>query len=373
MARDSKTTDGATDSAKRAGKQAAKKTVGKIAKKVVSWLKKVLWEKPIEYIKLKGKKYLKLVGEKGKQKAQLVKEGDVPSKYQRETSEKLRQRLSGGSNRPRGDDARPRGRTPEKSAGSSRGSGRKRGGKPRPEPHPDPGRSPRNSSTGPRSKNSQSKPERSQKGSRPHRDDSVDPETIVDEEMEGDELPDEVKKQLEQAPPEVVAELAADNQRIRSYVLENPGLVDASSRKEAAQRIELMGGATADSLTEFNPGHGSDIEGLLDEMGPKWSARLGYNEMGEALPDALNEASGSDSGEASGDGDGGDSSVRAGGDICGTASGTVDTDAGSTSFSPTGSNSTSGSSSSGASNGIGNAGGAGNGISSGNGSGGTGR
>ena len=82
---------GSTDSAKRTGKQAAKKTVGKIAKKLVSWLKKVLWEKPIEYIKLKGKKYLKVAGEKGKQKAELIKESDVPSKYRNKLSSKLNQ------------------------------------------------------------------------------------------------------------------------------------------------------------------------------------------------------------------------------------------------------------------------------------------
>jgi hypothetical protein len=172
------------------------------------------------------------------------------------------------------------------------------------------------------------------------------------------------KKELEEAPPEVVAELAAKDQRIRSYVLENPGLVDASSRKEAAQRIELMGGATADSLTDFNPGHGSGVEELLNDIGPKWSARLGYNEMGESLPDALSEASESD-GENSGDGEG-YTSARSGGDLAGTARGTVNTDSGSTSFTSTGTGSGStGSSSGGASNGIGNAGGAGNGPSSG--------
>jgi hypothetical protein len=79
---------------------------------------------------------------------------------------------------------------------------------------------------------------------------------------DGDEIPPEVKKELEEALPEMVAELTAKDQRIRAYVLDNPGLVDASSREEAAQRIELMGGATADSLTEFNERHGSCLGDL---------------------------------------------------------------------------------------------------------------
>ena len=96
---------GSTDSAKRTGKQAAKKTVGKIAKKLVSWLKKVLWEKPIEYIKLKGKKYLKVAGEKGKQKAKLVRESDVRSKYRTKLSSKLSQWAQS-----KGDQTQPAGR-----------------------------------------------------------------------------------------------------------------------------------------------------------------------------------------------------------------------------------------------------------------------
>jgi hypothetical protein len=347
------------DSAKRAGKQAAKKTVGKIAKKLVSWLKKVLWEKPIEYIKLKGKKYLKVAGEKGKQKAKLIKESDVPSKYRNKLSSKLNQwtQSKNGQTQP-GGHGRTRSHGPQNSS-SSTGSKRtwKCGTTELPSSDRGPTHRPGQSS------GASSQPDRRQR-KRPEGPKPGQPMNGSSEE-DDDGIPPQVKKELEQAPPEVVAELAAKDQRIRSYVLENPGLVDASSRKEAAQRIELMGGATADSLTEFNPGHGSDVEELLDDLGPEWSARLGYNEVGESLPDALNEASGSD-GDSGGDNEG-YTSARSGGDLAGTATGTVDTDTGSTSFSSTGtgSGSNSGSSSGGASNGIGNAGGAGNGPSSG--------
>ena len=339
------------------GGEAAKKTVGKIAKKLVSWLKKVLWEKPIEYIKLKGKKYLKVAGEKGKQKAKLVRESDVPSKYRTKLSSKLSQWAQS-----KGDQTQPAGRGRTRSHGSesssSTGSNRtwKCGTNALPGSDRGPTRRP-----GPSSDTS-SQPDRRQRRC----PEGPKPGQPMDGSSEEDDagIPPEVKKELEQAPPEVVAELAAKDQRIRSYVLENPGLVDASSRKEAAQRIELMGGATADSLTDFNPGHGSGVEELLNDIGPKWSARLGYNEMGESLPDALNEASGSD-GDSAGDGEG-YTSARSGGDLAGTARGTVNTDSGSTSFTSTGTGSGStGSSSGGASNGIGNAGGAGNGPSSG--------
>lgn len=364
-----------TDSAKRAGKQAAKKTVGKIAEKLVSWLKKVLWEKPIEYIKLKGKKYLKIAGEKGKQKAELVGESDVPSKYQRKVSGKLERMMGGSGERSQmGGSSRPRGRTSTKGAGASKGSQGERDGRPFLDVYPDPRKPSQNRGSTSDSGNSQQKPRkpgRAQKNSRPHRDDSVSPETVVDEEMDDEELPDDVKKQLKDAPPEVVAELAANDQRIRSYVLENPKLVGASSREEAAQRIELMSGATADNLTQFDTKRGGDVEELLGDLGPKWSARLGYNEMGESLPNALNEASGSSS-DGGGDGDSGYSSAMNGGELAGTASGTVDTGSGSMSISSTGSSTSSSSGSGGASNGIGNAGGAGNGLGSGNGNGGAG-
>lgn len=357
-----------TDSAKRAGKQAAKKTVGKIAEKLVSWLKKVLWEKPIEYIKLKGKKYLKIAGEKGKQKAELVGESDVPSKYQRKVSDKLEQMMDGSGERSRmGGSSRPRGRTSTEGAGASRGSQGDRDGRPFLDVYPDPRKSSQKSRSTSDSGNSQRKPRkpgRAQKNSGPYRDDSVSPETVVDEKMGGDELPDDVKKQLKDAPPEVVAELAAQDQRIRSYVLENPKLVGASSREEAEQRIKLMSGVTAESLTQFNTKRDDDVEELLDDLGPKWSARLGYNEMGEGLPSALSEASGD--GDSSGDSDSGYSSAMNGGELAGTASGTVDTGSGSMSISSTSSSS---GSSGGASNGIGNAGGAGNGLGSGNGNG----
>lgn len=362
-----------TDSAKRAGKQAAKKTVGKIAEKLVSWLKKVLWEKPIEYIKLKGKKYLKIAGEKGKQQAELVGESDVPSKYQRKVSDKLEQMMGGSGERSRmSGSSRPRGRTSTKGAGASKGSQVDRDGRPFLDVYPDPRKSSQNGGSTSGSENSQGdprKPGRAQTNSRPNRDDSPSPETVVDEEMDGDELPDDVKKQLKDAPPEVVAELAAQDQRIRSYVLENPKLVGASNREEAEQRIKLMSGATAESLTQFDTKRGGDVEELLSDLGPKWSARLGYNEMGESLPNALNEASGSSGdggGESSGDGDSGYSSAMNGGELAGTASGTVDTGSGSMSISST---SGSSGSSGGASNGIGNTGGAGNGLGSGSGNG----
>jgi hypothetical protein len=373
MKRGGETGNGATDSAKRAGKEAAKKTVGKIAEKLVSWLKKVLWEKPIEYIKLKGKKYLKVAGEKGKQKAELVGESDVPSKYQRKVSGKLERMMGGSGGRAQsGDGSRPHERM--KGAGASEGSQGDRDGRPFLDVYPDPRKSSQKSGSTSGSGNSQRnprKPERAQSNSRPYRDDSVSPETVVNEEMEGDELPDEVKKQLKDAPPEVVAELAAQDQRIRSYVLENPKLVDASNREEAEQRIELMSGASAENLTQFDTKRGGDVEELLGDLGPKWSARLGYNEMGESLPSALNEASGDGGSESNSDGDSGYSSAMNGGELAGTASGTVDTGSGSMSISST--SGSSGSSSGGASNGIGNAGGAGNGLSSGNGNGGTGK
>lgn len=360
-----------TDSVKRAGKQAAKKTVGKIAEKVVNWLKKILWEKPIEYIKLKGKKYLKIAGEKGKQKAEFVGESDVPSKYQRKVSGKLERMMGGsGESSGMGGSSRPRGRTSAKGAGGSTGSQGKGDGRPFLDVYPDPRKSSRNGRSTSGSSNSQGnprKPGRAQKRGRPYRDDSVSPESVVNEEMDDDELPEEVKKQLKDAPPEVVAELAAKDKRIRSYVLENPKLVGASSREVAAQRIGLMSGATAESLTQFDTKRSGDVEELLGDLGPKWSARLGYNEMGEGLPSALNEASGS-SGE--GDGDSGYSSAMNSGELAGTASGTVDTGSGSMSISST---SGSSGSSGGASNGIGNAGGAGNGVGSGNGNGGAGR
>lgn len=351
---------GSTDSAKRTGKQAAKKTVGKIAKKLVSWLRKVLWEKPIEYIKLKGKKYLKVAGEKGKQKAELIKESDVPSKYRNKPSSKLSQwtQSKNGQMQP-GGHGRRRSQGSQNSSSSSTGSERtwKCGTTELPSSDRGPTHRPGQSS------GAFSQPDRRQR-KRPEGPKPGQPMNGSSEE-DDDGIPPQVKKELEQAPPEVVAELAAKDQRIRSYVLESPGLVDASSRKEAAQRIELMDGATADSLTEFNPGHDSDVEELLDDLGPEWSARLGYNEVGESLPDALNEASGSD-GDSGGDNEG-YTSARSGGDLAGTATGTVDTDTGSTSFSSTGtgSGSNSGSSSGGASNGIGNAGGAGNGPGSG--------
>jgi len=361
--------DSAGDFAKHAGKQAAKKTAGKVAETLVSWLKKVLWQKPIEYIKLKGKKYLKVAGSKSKGKARIVAESDVPSKYQRKISEKLR----GVAERPQGSvGSRSRKRNPKKDSrnSSSKGSSRESMGKPATEPRPDPRRSrgrPRRgnpSQTGSRKpqwkKDAKRERRRDKNNSRPHRDGSVDPGRVVDEEMEKDELPAEVKKQLEDASPEVVAELAAKDQRIRSYVLKNPELVDASSRKEAAQKIEIMGGAGVSKLPDFSMGHGSgDLEGMLDDLGPEWGARLGYNEMGDQLTDAVNQAAnGSDGNGSDGDGEGTTSAGTAS-DFCGTGSG-------STSISSTsgGSSGNSG----GASNGVGNSGGAGNGFGSGSGS-----
>ena len=367
--------DSAGDFAKHAGKQAAKKTAGKVADKLVSWLKKVLWQKPIEYIKLKGKKYLKVAGSKSKGKARIVAESDVPSKYQRKISEKLR----GVAERPQGSGgSRSRKRNPKKDSrnSSSKGSSRESMGKPAPEPRRDPRRSRGRPRRGDRSQTGSRKPQwkedakrerrRDKNNSRPHRDGSVDPGRVVDEEMEKDELPAEVKKQLEDASPEVVAELAAKDQRIRSYVLKNPELVDASSRKEAAQKIEIMGGAGVSKLPDFSMGHGSgDLEGMLDDLGPEWGARLGYNEMGDQLTDAVNQAAnGSDGNGSDGDGEGATSAATAS-DFCGTASGSADTGTGSTSISSA-SGSSSGNSG-GASNGVGNSGGAGNGVGSGSG------
>ncbi|WP_049996362.1 hypothetical protein [Halococcus sediminicola] len=375
------------DFAKHAGKQAAKKTAGKIAEKLVSWLKKVLWQKPIEYIKLKGGKYLKIAGDKSRRKAQVVAESDVPSKYQRKISEKLKQAMRGVSERPQmGGGSRPRKRSPKKGPGRSssrRPAEKDPTGGHKHEPYPDPRkrqgvRPPANRPPG----SDQKKPgeNRSSRNSGPYRDDKTDPSNIMDQELENDELPAQVKKQLKDAPPEVVAELAAKDQRIRSYVLKNPGLVDASSRKEAARRIEIMGGAGVSKLPDFSMGHGSgDIDGLLSELGPEWGARLGHNEMGDQLTDAINQASGPDGNNSgNGDGDGGDSGYTSavnGGDLSGAASGTVDTGTGSTSISSgSGSSGSSGGSSGGASNGVGYSGGAGNGLGSGgSGSGGGGR
>lgn len=341
-------------------KHTAKKTAGKISEKLVSWLKKVLWEKPVEYIKLKGKKYLKIAGSKSKGTAKIVAESDVPSKYQRKISEKLKGAVRGVAERPqKSGGSRPRSRTVKQ---GDEDTGKGRSGLPGPEPFPDPRKS-QDSRPVSGFKNSKEKDRRRrEERRRPYRDDSVDPKRVVDEEMDGEELPAEVKKQLKDAPPEVVAELAADDQRIRSHVLKNPELVDASSRSEAAQKIEIMGGAGVSGLPEFSTGHGSgDIEGLLDDLGPQWGARLGHNEMGDNLADAVNEAS------AGGDGDGSDgegpTSALTGGELAGTASGSVDTGTGSTSISTGSSSSGSG----GASNGVGNSGGAGNGLGSGSG------
>jgi hypothetical protein len=161
---------------------------------------------------------------------------------------------------------------------------------------------------------------------------------------------------LKQLPPEEVARAAAKDQEIRSLVMDNPSLVDASDEQEAQQKIEIMGGSSPQKVMDAGP-H-ADIDSIGNSYGKSWICVLGYNEMGDGLADAVNGASGST------DGDGGEGNSSDGGSTTSSLDGHSATGRGASTSPGTGSTSIGTNTGS-----AGNSGGAGNGIGSGAGNG----
>jgi len=116
-----------------------------------------------------------------------------------------------------------------------------------------------------------------------------------------------------------VARKANDNQLVRSDVLDNPGLVDASSEWEAQLKLDIADGKDISSKIKSNPKISeSDVRSELDTA---WMARMGDNMTGDIISD-LDAALKSGDGEAGSDGTegGGRPSVSAG-DVGNSASG----------------------------------------------------
>ena len=293
---------GAAKKGAKKGGEVAKKTGKKIAEKIVGILKKWLFKKPARYIKLKGKKYLEVSGEK----ANIVGEKSVPTKKRvpsfkgigKDAGKNTRGARSGSRSLTRGQSPRPGGDVFKRSGGRSR--------KPRTPTPPKRGRSGMNSKErrqksrrgvrkGRHPKQHSSSPRGKDRASPPGQSSTKD----NDGSGSGDSNGRKAKlKELKKLPPEEVARAAATDSEARELVMENPSLVDASSKEEAKQKIAIMGGSSPDKAISMGPY--SDLDSISSNYGKSWIAVLGYNEMGDGLADAVNDASGKSGGSEGG-------------------------------------------------------------------------
>jgi hypothetical protein len=327
--------DAAKDAAKKGAKKGgdvAKKTGKKIAEKIVGILKKWLFKKPARYIKLKGKKYLEVSGEK----ANIVGENSVPTKkrvpsfkgIRKDAGKNTRGARSGSRSLTRGQSPIPEGDVFKRSGGRSR--------KPRTPTPPKRGRSGVNSKERREKSRRGDRKERNpkQNGSPPRGNDRASPPGQSstknnDDNSSGDAKGRKAKlKELKKLPPEEVARAAATDPEARELVMENPSLVDASSKEEAKQKIAIMDGSSPDKAISMGPY--SDLDSISSNYGKSWIAVLGYNEMGDGLADAVNDASGKSGGsDSQGDGGKGRSSGRGRGGRGTSSSGSSSAGAGS--------------------------------------------
>ncbi len=331
---------------RKAGRK-AKKTGKKLSDKVLGFLKKILFQKPVNYVKVAAKnQYLKVKNKT----VDLVTPDQVPKKHRTDNG---RQQV---------DDKRENG---------WRRSGRHSKGR----------RSKKN-----RPKNFDRKKDRQRQNKRKRKPQGQP-------RLNGEMMKQGRESTLKGLTNEETARRANKYDKARQDVLQNPQLIGANSEWEAKLKLKLARGediqAEIDSNSKISEAQVAKI------LGNEWMARWGYNQHGDELTDKLSDKSGKDEGgdgksgkkgkgKKRGDGKGqeqgrsqsGDGGVpntepandwgmedligrRSGEPLNGAGKGSIDTDAGETDIdvvSPGGKSSSSGSGSSSGSSGGGESG-----------------
>lgn len=96
---------------------------------------------------------------------------------------------------------------------------------------------------------------------------------------------------------EEVAKRAARNPQVRNDVLQNPGLIDADTEAMADIKIRIANGEDITGHIESHPE--LSLDAVKANLNMTDLARLGYNQMGNQLADALSDGQSTESGSVS--------------------------------------------------------------------------